>query len=70
MLAFQNNKNNTTFRFSSLVYGTSLILDTQNAEISGFSNAYGYKYKTRQQAKMTAKAEKKNPQSNFVPEKH
>ena len=33
--------------FFSLVYlGTALILDTQNPEISGFSTASAYKYKS------------------------
>ena len=36
-----------------------LISDTQNPEISGFSTAHLYKYKTKRQAKMKRRQEKK-----------
>ena len=36
----------------------SLLLDTQNPEIAGFSTAHAYKYKTKWQAKMQRKQQK------------
>ena len=37
---------------------TALISDTQNPEISGFSTAHAYEYKTKRQAKNETKTEK------------
>ena len=54
--------NITTLRFDFLHsfrywYGNPLLFETQNPEISGFSTAHVYKYKTKQQAKMKRKQE-------------
>ena len=44
-----------TLRFDFLQWfkvRTALILDKQNPEISGFSTAHAYRYKTKRQTKM------------------
>ena len=47
------NQNFVSIFFIHLLsVGTALILHTQNPEISGFSTAHAYKYKTKWQAKM------------------
>ena len=55
-------QNNNTFRFSSLVYVLCVNLfaffDTQNPEISGFSTAHAYKYKTKRQANIKRRQQK------------
>ena len=49
-------RNRTTLRFdfhhSFMVCAQTSVFDTQNPEISGFSTAHAYKYKTKRQAKM------------------
>ena len=49
-------RNRTTIRLDFLTHLWSvrklLLFDTQNPEISGFSTARAYKYKTKRQAKM------------------
>ena len=50
-----SQQNNTTFRYSSLVDGLCAnlcFLIHRILELSGFSTAHAYKYKTKQQAKM------------------
>ena len=52
-----------------------LLFDTQNPEISGFSTAHAYKYKTKRQTKMKQDSKKMtflliSHQATLVLEKH
>ena len=47
--------------------GTPMLLDTQNPEISRFSTAHAYKYKTKQQAKMKRRQEKNDIFFDYSP---
>ena len=54
--------NRTTIRLDFLTHLWSvcklLLFDTQNPEISRFSTAHAYKYKTKRQAKIKAETKK------------
>ena len=57
-------RNITTLRFdfllSFMVRAQPLLFDTWNPEISGFSTAHAYKYKTKRQANMKRRQCQKN----------